>query len=293
MFTRICLNCSEVVIHKTKRSRDVAEKANRSCRSCNASEINKRHGLRDDFIKKYASPGCSVGESNPFYGKKHTQETISLLKEVDKSHLKTDTFRKKMCEVVAKGEDHPMYGTNTYQVWLSKYGKEKADELDLERRKKWSAASAGSKNPMFGKPSPQGSGNGWSGWYNNWYFRSLRELCYVIHTLEPSEMSWVAAEKAGVRIIYQDWNETQRTYVPDFLVGGSKLVEIKPIRLATTPMVSLKAAAAREYCKDHGWSYEVIDPGILSEKEVYDLRISGRIRFTERYEKLYQERYVR
>lgn len=43
------------------------------------------------------------------------------------------------------------------------YGKEKAVEL----KEKLSERFSGEGNPMFGKPSPEGSGNGWSGWYKN------------------------------------------------------------------------------------------------------------------------------
>jgi hypothetical protein len=36
---------------------------------------------------------------------------------------------------------------------------------------------------MYGKPSPQGSGNGWSGWYKGKYFRSIMELSFIVEYL--------------------------------------------------------------------------------------------------------------
>ena len=49
-----------------------------------------------------------------------------------------------------------------------------------------SASMSGEQNPMFGKQTPTGAGNGWSGWYKDWYFRSLGELSYVVNVLhEP------------------------------------------------------------------------------------------------------------
>ncbi len=48
----------------------------------------------------------------------------------------------------------------------------------------------GEGNNMYGRPSPQGSGNGWSGWYKERYFRSLRELMFLIY-----------AERFGLNLI--------------------------------------------------------------------------------------------
>jgi len=47
---------------------------------------------------------------------------------------------------------------------------------------------------MYGKPAPIGSGNGWSGWYKGWYFRSLLELSFMINVIERFKMSWQNAE---------------------------------------------------------------------------------------------------
>ncbi|MBR4316812.1 MAG: hypothetical protein IKP65_07630 [Alphaproteobacteria bacterium] len=44
----------------------------------------------------------------------------------------------------------------------------------IELKKKYSEKSKGKNNPMYGKPAPKGSGNGVSGWYKGWFFRSLR-----------------------------------------------------------------------------------------------------------------------
>lgn len=55
---------------------------------------------------------------------------------------------------------------------------------------------------------------------------------------------------------YDDW-----TYIPDLLInykdGLVKLVEIKPESLVNDPVNLAKFEAARKYCKDKGWTFEV------------------------------------
>ena len=56
------------------------------------------------------------------------------------------------------------------------YGQEKAKVI----KEKFSLRMRGKNNHMYGKPSPNGSGNGWSGHYGSFYFRSLLELSFLI-----------------------------------------------------------------------------------------------------------------
>ena len=88
------------------------------------------------------------------------------------------------------------------------YGKEKAEEI----KKKISKRSSGSNNPMFGKPSPQGSGNGWSGWYKGFFFRSLLELSFLV----KSNISEIENAEY-IKIKYIDENGKERNYLPDYL----------------------------------------------------------------------------
>jgi hypothetical protein len=62
-------------------------------------------------------------------------------------------------------------------------------------KKKMSDSISGEKNFWFGKPSPVGSGNGWSGWYKGWYFRSLLELSFMIKVIERFKFSWKSADR--------------------------------------------------------------------------------------------------
>jgi hypothetical protein len=184
-----------------------------------------------------------------------------------------------------------MSGTSVYKWWVQKYGVEEADRRMAKLKTKQSANSSGRNNSMYGKPSPSGSGNGWKGWYKGWFFRSLRELSYVINVLEKNNSSWKTAEAASLKIPYIDPNGTERTYVADFLVGNT-LIEVKPRRLLASRIVQAKASAARIFCEARGMTYIIEDAAVLPDDEIRQLYTSGVIKFTPRYDRKFQERYA-
>jgi hypothetical protein len=87
--------------------------------------------------------------------------------------------------------------------------------------------------------------------------RSLLEG-YLLEQLDndPEVMS-IDYEAVAIPYHY----DRDSTYIPDFLVkyksGETKLIEVKPIGLIDDPVNLAKFAAAREYCKNKGWSFEV------------------------------------
>ena len=135
----------------------------------------------------------------------------------DYSKYKTKEFRDKISKL-NKGSNNPMYGKSFYDVWLKKYGKEVADQKMTEYRQKQSELNSGENNNMYGKPSPNGSGNGWSGWYNGWFFRSIRELSYMIKVIERYNLKWESGETNKWKIQYKDYDGLIRNYFPDFII---------------------------------------------------------------------------
>lgn len=184
------------------------------------------------------------------------------------------------------GKNNPMYGKTYYDVWVKKYGKEEADKKQELKRKKQSILSKGENNHMYGKPSPQGSGNGWSGWYKGWFFRSLKELSYVVKTLEAENKDWKDANKIRIKYIF---NGSEKTYTPDFIVDNIFLIEIKPLKLHSSSMVIAKSNAANEYCQKNNLQFLLIDPPMLTQKEIHQLYVDNKIKFIERYEIKYQK----
>ena len=136
---------------------------------------------------------------------------------------------------------------------------------------------------MYGKPSPRGSGNGWSGWYKGWFFRSLRELSYVVGVLEKNMLGWRSAESRNLRMEYV-LDGRSRTYFADFLVDDSILVEVKPKRLMGSKQNLAKRESALRFCEARGWLYRMVDVRILEEDVIVDLYRRGVVKFTSKYE---------
>ena len=183
-FKRKCPKCNCEIKYTNKYNMLNAEKKQSKCKSCGVKEV-----ITDD-VKKRMSERVKgennpmfgkFGELNPFFGKKHTEESKRMmLEDRNYSTYKTEEFRKKISSLTI-GENNPMYGKSFYDIWVQKYGKVIADEKMLEYKKKQSINNSGEKNNMYGKPSPINSGNGICGWYKDWFFRSLLELSYMIY----------------------------------------------------------------------------------------------------------------
>lgn len=171
--------------------------------------------------------------------------------------------------------------------WVAKHGEEiggKMYEEFLQRRRD-SGFARGKNNPMYGKPSPQGAGNGWKGWYRGHYFRSLREVMFMID-MDERGLEWKSAETKTYTIPYEQ-DGVPRTYRPDFIVG-SELWELKPIRLHNSPNVTTKRIAAERFCSERGLTYRLEDVDI--EKEViHEAWKAGLVRFDRDYEKRFLE----
>lgn len=265
MFTRICPECQTILNHTLKSNRDSADKKKKLCASCSQKHVNR------------------TGINNYFYGKKHNQKTLDKIKETKSKReypiYQSEEFKEKISSVT-KGCKNPMFGRKVYDIWVEKYGVEEADKRNKSWLQKLSSAASGENNSMYGKTSPRKAGNGWQGWYNKYFFRSLRELSYIINVLEKEGLEWKSAE--SIRIPYINYDGNNRTYSPDFLVDNKYLVEIKPIRLHNTPLIKLKTECAIKYCSENNLEFQIIDQKIMELKELELLVESEKIVLTEK-----------
>ena len=108
------------------------------CRSCRTSgEKNPMYGkIMSDEKRSILSEKYS-GEKNPFFGKKHTNETKNKIGNKNKEHM--------------IGENNPMYKKSFFDVWIKKYGMEKAKKMLEKKSSEHSNKMKGDKNPFFGK----------------------------------------------------------------------------------------------------------------------------------------------
>lgn len=267
---RICELCGIEIIYTHRISFWKAKKANKPCTKCIRKEVSNRPEER--LKNSERQRGKRSGEANPFYNKKHTDETKSKLRKNAKMLF---------------GKDNFMYGKSFYDVWVEKYGKEIADIKLDEFKIKQSKNSSGELNGMFGKPSPTGSGNGWSGWYKGWYFRSILELSYMVNVIERYNIEWKTGET--IHIDYVDESGTKRTYSPDFILNNKYLIECKPKSLINSKNVIIKTEAAKEYCIKNNLTFKIISPIKLNDDKLKNMFMNGEIVPIKRYEEKFKK----
>lgn len=261
----------------------------RSCPECKHPIVYTSIQSYKRAIKKGSfCPSCSIkGARNGFFGRRHLKKTKDKISKIKTGIKQTGDILKTSQRTIKLAKETQL-GKSVYRMWLEKYGKDIADAKDVKYRLKQSKLNSGKNNNMYGKPSPQGSGNGWAGWYKEFHFRSLRELSYIVFVLEAGGHDFISAQTKDLRIKYKDWMGRERTYTADFLVDEKYLIEIKPQKLWDCKEVQFKKNAAEEFCKKRGLIYQLIDPEIRSSelKEKYD---NGEIVFLNKYKIKFEE----
>jgi hypothetical protein len=272
MYTRQCPKCGNELSYKSKYNRNFAEKTNIICRSCSAKKRDNESNW-----KKYNEEIQAGIRKNPWEGRSHSE--ISK-KKISKAHIGKvlSTKTKEKISKSTTGEKNGMYGRSFFDVWVEKYGEEEA----LLKREKWrqkiSNATKGENNPMYGKPIPQKSGNGTSGWYKKFYFRSLHELKFIL-VCERFELKIESAEH--YKFHYENYDGNKRTYSPDFLVKEKYIVEVKPKKLMKTPLNKLKFNAANKFCDENNLKFKVVDFGIIEQYELDNLIKKNLVKLNE------------
>jgi hypothetical protein len=262
----------------------MAEKKKSLCKSCGI-----KNGLNNDDTKKKKSENMK-GENNPmfgkfkeqspFYGKRHTNKTKEILRN---QRLGKKTHTEKSKEKISNYQkfNSPMRGKSVFSVWVEKYGLDVANQKMDDMKAKQRVNSTGCNNPMFGKPSPNGSGNGYSGWYAGHYFRSLRELMFMIYA-DRFKLNLTSLESKKYAIPYTNDLNIQRNYFADFIVNDKYFLEIKPKRLWKTPTNIKKFEAAMIFCQKNNLIFKVIDPPV-NFKLILSLYLKGSVTFLDRY----------
>jgi hypothetical protein len=268
-YKRICPTCKKELTHKHYVSFRVSLKKNKPCSKCaNLERANRIDEREKNSLRQL---GKRKGIENPFFGKKHTNETKQIIKE------------KRGYQIITKGKDNPLFGKTLEEI----VGTEKANEIKLKKSINYS----GKGNPMYGKPSPKGSGNGWSGWYNGWFFRSLLELSYMINIIERYQLNWLTGEIKKYKINYIDYKGVERNYFPDFIINGKYMVELKPKSLFKSDIVIRKKNAAKLFCEKNDMTYKLTCVPLLSNEKISELIETKKITLTQKYERKYNENY--
>lgn len=268
-FKRKCPTCKTIKTYQSKGSFLAAEKKNARCHRC-------------VYYDKLGKMDMS-GAGNPMYGKKHTDEAKrKAVENRDNSYLQTEEHRSKARENLKKNGNR----LHAFDIWKEKFGEDVANSKMNELRKRQSLNSSGENNPMYGKPPPVGSGAGWSGWFHGKFFRSLRELSFMLE-MHNAGIEWINGELDIYKVEYTV-NGRKATYRPDFIVGNI-VYEIKPKALQKTNIVLLKKEAAERHFADLGMQYMIIDHKNINPSDLIFLINSNAVILTEKWKKKMSE----
>jgi len=141
---------------------------------------------------------------------------------------------------------------STLSYWKDKLGADLGEKKynDIVKRK----TRFGKDNHQFGQPAPKMSGRGISGYYKEYYFRSLWEY-YAIKEFERKSLTFICndvnidknSEKVVIPYYY---GGSKRKYIPDFIIGD-KIVEVKPPYNLSDEQNIIKFAAAQEFIRNN------------------------------------------
>jgi hypothetical protein len=289
MYKRNCPRCGKELEYNKIEGYKQAEKKKSVCKTC-MRKGKKLSQISKSKISK-SKKGKYCKDKNPFFGKHHTEENIKKFREnkLNNPVIFTEEVKRKHRRA---GKNSGRFERSNYTIWVEKYGKNIADEKYKDWRKKLKEnAPRGEKNWQFGKPATHSCGRGWSGWYKECHFRSLKELSFIILYLERFKFKWESAEKAKFKIEYINEKGEKKNYFPDFIVNNKFLIEIKPKELFNFPLMKLKTKFALDFCKKNGYIYKIIDPKSLTHKEIKELFLTGKIKFISKYELKLLEKY--
>ena len=266
IFYRNCPICKKLITYKSSVALYMANKKNTSCLSC-----------------------CRVGEKNPFYGKKHTKECMERMKKTSLESEKrkefwkrqqTDEFRAKLGESLKKCTTNK--GKGYYKAWIRDYGLEKANQMIKELNERKSKTSKGKR---LGIPPKRGvaCGNGWSGWYKEYFFRSLGELSFIIKVIERFGFNAISAESQKYKVKYFI-NGFEKNYFPDFILNEKYVIECKPKKLQEIPHNKIKFDAAKSKFEEEGLIFKVMDVNMIDFNVLIDLYERDVVKFSTKAE---------
>ncbi len=249
-------------------SEEVKGKASASCKTSGCGTWRK--GMKETEESRKANSERNKGAGNGFYGKKHTDATRSLMAA---NHADFT------------GENNPLVKAlkdpAVRQRYVGTQRKKWADLLsDPARKDAWSIKARENGLKAY-EAGVTGSGRGHQqGWFENpecgqrLFYRSSYELQF----LEWSATRGLFVAAVTARLPYLDGVGTSRAYIPDFLVNGHFLVEVKPRSLFGLFNNPAKFAAGKAYAKTHGLRYLIVDEQFLSDP---DKRWSDELRLSE------------
>lgn len=220
------------------------------CRSCKQKEqyLLGQRNKQKDHIASYATNVQKGKTYDLLYGKEKSDLIKSSISStILEGNPRWSTKYRTLDEIEEQRK------LQSIQFTKMKKGKNYEEQYGIEKsnaiKQKLSKIMTGELNHMYGKPSPKKSGNGWSGWFKNNYFRSLMEFTYLYYLLE-NNIKFENGELKKFKIPYY-YDGKLYNYYPDFYLNDhDQYVEIKPKSLLNTIKNIAKFNAAKQLHND-------------------------------------------
>jgi len=169
------------------------------------------------------------------------------------------------------------------QIWMHEYGEAKGREMYRRHMRAIAKKNRGRLGP---RPSNTSGGYGVKGWYNGFFFRSLKELSFILanetsHKIESAE--------GLIRVKYRD-GDRFRYYYPDFVLDDKDIVEVKDKYSMSDTKVLAKMKALKRFCKGTRYTCRIEDIS-LNQAAIKTLYLEGKIVFSSRHDEYVKETY--
>lgn len=249
----ICDECETFFKRKISK-KQLAREVHFCKRTCSAKFQGRKNKdyVHSNEWKEHMSIRNS-GEGNPFFGKKHSQETLKKIQKSKQEKILKDPNAYRSC-----GPKKDVSGVNN-----AFYGKKHT--LESRERMSRSRASGIAEGRIYSGP------RGLHGTYTSKktgiieHYDSTWELLRMnILDVDPCVLSWT--KKHGIRIQYLDRGK-MRNYVPDFLIQEHDrkiLEEIKGYEDSERKKLKIQAL-------EHYGSHEGYHTSVLTNKELDEL----------------------
>lgn len=208
-------------------------------------------GYKDKLSKRM------MGENNPFYGKKHTEETKRKLSAANSNQFFSQETRRKI-SIAHLGKKNPMYG-------------------------KCAPLEAGC--------------TGIGGWFKGVYFRSSCELRFLLENQDAEWKSAESeafrigyVNDLGCRRNYFPDFVSGKELVEVKPIGwqGSRIAN-KGKNVSRVDNIKRKCAAAKRFCRKNGFIFRFVEIKGISRKKVFEMRKNGYVKLNRKWEDKYLE----
>jgi len=249
----------EMFKYKQLICEDLRELMSQRAIACGCGKQNLGKKCSEEHCKNISK--ALTGKNNPFYGKKHSEETKKRMKE---NHADFTGENNPLVIWLNKSEKNREVYT---AIMRERFAKEKLD-LDFVKHKSEALSKSMCQAHLDGKLN-FGKNHKHGYFFSekqdlNIFYRSSYELLFLEQCEKNNEIYKFIP--CPFRIEYINNNGNVRNYIPDFFINNLIIIEIKPKSMIKFGNNELKAKAAIDFCKQKNYKFVILTEDNLNIK---------------------------